>query len=253
MRKILFLFAAVVILAPALNAQDVITLKNGEEIQVKVTKVGESEIEYKKWSNQNGPTYTKPVSEIFMIKYENGDKDVFNQTNNNQNNQQQYQGSRINKAQGDVYQERIGSDRMRRDRRDLKIGSRELSENDIRQIFYEDGLSTYNKGRRNFATGNVLWPIGFAMGIVGDIVYIALSLDDDPGLGVAIGLPLSSVGTGLFITGLILKGVGKGRLNSLVEDYNSGRGNTLSLSVQPTLMRTYDKSYAPGVGIALRF
>lgn len=77
------------VLAPALSAQDVITLKNGDEIQAKVTKVGDNEIEYKKWSNQNGPTYSKPISEIFMIKYENGEKEVYNQTNNNQQQQQQ--------------------------------------------------------------------------------------------------------------------------------------------------------------------
>ena len=37
MRKILFLLASVTVLAPALSAQDVITLKNGDEIQAKVT------------------------------------------------------------------------------------------------------------------------------------------------------------------------------------------------------------------------
>lgn len=40
--------ALAIILAPALSAQDLITLKNGEEIKAKVTKVGDNEIEYKK-------------------------------------------------------------------------------------------------------------------------------------------------------------------------------------------------------------
>lgn len=60
-------------------AQDIITKHNGEEIQVKVINVNDKEINYIKWSNMNGPTYTIPVSEVFMIKYENGEKDVFNE------------------------------------------------------------------------------------------------------------------------------------------------------------------------------
>lgn len=59
-------------------AQDIITKKNGEEIQAKVLNVSDKDINYIKWTNQNGPTYTISVSEVFMIKYENGEKDVFN-------------------------------------------------------------------------------------------------------------------------------------------------------------------------------
>jgi hypothetical protein len=58
-------------------AQDVIVLKNGNETQAKVTEIGLDEIKYKKFSNLDGPTYTLQKSEVFMIKYENGDKDFF--------------------------------------------------------------------------------------------------------------------------------------------------------------------------------
>lgn len=60
-------------------SQDVILLSNGNEIEAKIIKVGNSEIEYKKWSNQDGPTFTEQKNNIFMIKYQNGEKDVFNQ------------------------------------------------------------------------------------------------------------------------------------------------------------------------------
>lgn len=59
-------------------AQDIITKKNGEEIKAKVLNVSDSEINYIKWSNQNGPTYTIAVTQVSMIKYENGETDVFN-------------------------------------------------------------------------------------------------------------------------------------------------------------------------------
>jgi len=71
---LLFLF-----FASGINAQDLITLKTGEEMEAKVLEINDQEIKYKKSSNMDGPTYSIKKSEIFMIKYENGDKEVFKQ------------------------------------------------------------------------------------------------------------------------------------------------------------------------------
>ncbi len=59
------------------KAQDVITFKNGDELKAKVSEVGISEIKYKKFDNLSGPEYTTRKVDVFMIKYENGTKDVF--------------------------------------------------------------------------------------------------------------------------------------------------------------------------------
>ena len=45
--------------------------------------MNQADIKYKKFSNQNGPTYTINKSEIMSINYENGDKDVFTAPNDN--------------------------------------------------------------------------------------------------------------------------------------------------------------------------
>lgn len=60
------------------NSQDIIFLKNGDEIQSKVTEVLPDLIKYKKWENQDGPLYSVTKSDVFMIKYQNGSKDLFN-------------------------------------------------------------------------------------------------------------------------------------------------------------------------------
>ena len=59
------------------NAQDLIVKRDGSVIQAKVTKVGTSEVEYKKWSNQDGPQYSIAVADILAINYQNGDKETF--------------------------------------------------------------------------------------------------------------------------------------------------------------------------------
>lgn len=59
------------------SAQDLIVRKDGTVIQAKVTKVGISEVEYKKWSNQDGPQYSISVADILAINYKNGEKETF--------------------------------------------------------------------------------------------------------------------------------------------------------------------------------
>ena len=61
---------------------DILTLKNGEELKVKVLEIGQSEIKYKKCDNQNGPTISIRKSEVFSIKYPNGSKDIITTANN---------------------------------------------------------------------------------------------------------------------------------------------------------------------------
>jgi hypothetical protein len=58
-------------------AQDVITYRNGTEAKVKVTEITSTDVKFKKEDNLDGPFYTASKSEIFMIRYENGVKDVF--------------------------------------------------------------------------------------------------------------------------------------------------------------------------------
>lgn len=75
MKKLLFL-SITFFLAHHLLAQDVIIFKNGDEVKAKVTEVGTTEIKYHKFENLAGPLYTIAKKDIFMIKYENGTKDV---------------------------------------------------------------------------------------------------------------------------------------------------------------------------------
>jgi len=80
-----FLFFSVFCVCVASSfAQDIITLKNGNDIQALVQEIGELEVKYKKFDNPNGPNYTLKKSEIFMIRYANGSKDVFNKVTDNQ-------------------------------------------------------------------------------------------------------------------------------------------------------------------------
>lgn len=75
MKKVLFLICA--LCSMSAMAQDVIIKQNGDEIQCKLLEVGSEEIKYKRWTNPDGPTFIEERDDVFMIKYQNGEKDVF--------------------------------------------------------------------------------------------------------------------------------------------------------------------------------
>lgn len=79
MDKILILLVGLVSILFSFTSrgQDVIVMRNGDEVNAKVTEVGQTEIKYVKYDNLTGPTYSVKKSEVFMIRYANGSKDVF--------------------------------------------------------------------------------------------------------------------------------------------------------------------------------
>ena len=58
-------------------AQDLITKKDGTDIQAKVLEVTANEVRYRLYDEPDGVTYTARKSELIMIRYESGRKDIF--------------------------------------------------------------------------------------------------------------------------------------------------------------------------------
>jgi hypothetical protein len=75
--KLTVLFTLIITLK--LATQDIITKKNGDDVKSKVIEITFTEIKYKRFDNLEGPIFTLPKSEILIIRYENGSKDIFNQ------------------------------------------------------------------------------------------------------------------------------------------------------------------------------
>lgn len=64
------------------TAQDVILKKDNTTILSKVLEITSTEIKYKKWSNQDGPTYSINRSEVTSINYPNGEVERFTEQPN---------------------------------------------------------------------------------------------------------------------------------------------------------------------------
>ena len=75
--KTIFFIAMMFVFSNLYYAQDMITKKTGEDISAKVLEVTSSEVKYKKTDNLEGPIFTILKSEVLIIRYKNGTKDVF--------------------------------------------------------------------------------------------------------------------------------------------------------------------------------
>lgn len=71
------LLSSILFISSQFLAQDIITKKSGDELEVKIIKVNHSNVMYKKHNNLEGETYMMDKIHIFMIKYEDGRKEVF--------------------------------------------------------------------------------------------------------------------------------------------------------------------------------
>ncbi len=79
-----FWFSAVIMLfSSVLLAQDIIIKRDGSEISCKVERIGSIEIEFRRADQSvSGPIYSIAKSEVFMVRYKDGTKDVFNPITN---------------------------------------------------------------------------------------------------------------------------------------------------------------------------
>ena len=141
-------------------AQDIITTKQGEEIEAKVVKIGTTEIEYKKWSNVEGPSYTLLKNQVFMIKFQNGEKEVFEETVNESNNK-----PFLNEQIRDNY------------------GSTSLYKFDDKQNFLDKAART-RKTANTFL--GIMLPVGLVVGLGGVAVF------DEPNM-ILVGLGIEAV------------------------------------------------------------
>lgn len=254
--KKLFIFSILLVVSlTAINAQDVLTLKTGEDLNVKVIKITDNDIEYKKWNNLEGPTYTKHLYEVFSVKYQNGEKDVFNVPEpkanngfNGQNNGNAYNMNTINNGRF-----RPGA-HMIREKGNLVIDGIELTEGDASSMFDINTYNAYKVGRYRYASGKALVVCGWvSMGVAASAFATLMILGADgwvsiPCAGVFVG------GATLLPFGYVAKGRGRRALDEIANTYNrQSFSENFSVSVNPSLMtmRLPDGSSQHGLGAAL--
>ena len=226
-------------------AQDVIVKKDNSTVLCKVLEVSSSEIKYKKWSNQDGPTYSTNISDVIRINYENGEVDNFNeQTVTQEYNKKNTVPIITNRG----YLTRMGNT--------LAMNGSRLEPDDVRMLLDDEQYDTYLSGRRLVNVGTVFAVFcGVGLGLALDGYLFYLSWGSSEWLMTA--LAGSVVGLVTLPIGLVFDGVGGGKIKSVAEAYN--RQNAFSsINITPSLMKcelphSNNNSYGVGLTLSMSF
>jgi hypothetical protein len=96
MREAAIVFILFFCSANFLFAQDLIILKNGDEIKAKVLEITPTTVEYKKFGDLDGPSVSIPKTEVSMVKYQDGTKDVIKEKSPSPKNKRRPAESSVN-------------------------------------------------------------------------------------------------------------------------------------------------------------
>lgn len=199
-------------------SQDVIILKTGEELKTKVEVVDIDIVKYKKFENQSGPTYSLEKSKIFMIKYENGSKDVF-ETQVEVKKETAISEIVVNTPPVEIQQP------LSYINKSINQNGRYLSSVEIRTVMsdFPAALSSYNSGKTFKFIGGFFEGVSYA-----NILFAYLSYKDGNDLGKMLNL---SGFIGNSILSIIFKGIGTRKIKDSVELYNLKIINNISYNL----------------------
>ena len=266
-------------------AQDIITLKNGTDIKALVKEIDDGIVKYKKFDNPDGPNYTLKSSDIYIIKYSNGNVDVFSndgklistpatQPNAKGRVQQEQQPEEQQEEQPVVHKQdrfepiytpkpNVKSRYQNRpsDTTDYAAFTRLRNNDNAMEEFlkandaalyrqFHTGASLRQSGKTFLGLGLVLTGVGVGLFVVG-----AVQINDNPDFGSGFNLALVgatcfSVGQVFTIVSIPLSAVGGGLKRRAANGYEEKYFNRSKTYSRTSLNLTLTGN---GVGFALRF
>jgi len=224
MKKNLTLITILLAMSVSVSAQDIITLRNGDEVRARIVEISNTELRFRLYEHPAGPVRVTPISEVFAITYEDGTREVFNPL------------TETRQAQA-VFDPNLTSGMLTLNGVRVFQDGRRLSNSEVRHVMATNfgALTTFNRGRNQRVWGHVLAYTGS--------FYFGLTL----------GMTLAGefffldwlISAALLTPGFILISRGQSTIEQAVGMYN--RQNNLSnieLSFGPT---------QNGVGLTLNF
>ena len=169
------------------DAQDIIVKIDGTTIDSKVTKITTTEVEYKKWSNVDGPVYTIDKNLVAQIKYQNGDIEDYTIIETPHN-----------------FMKRVGHT--------LVLDGHTLSDEEVFALVGEENYNTYISARNQIRNGD--WnAFLFGGAFIASVYFFSEGLTVNNEFHVLIGAGLGILADVGLIALIINKSAGKGRMS----------------------------------------
>lgn len=212
-QKRLFITLFLLCLAGIATAQDVIVKKDQSTVMSKVLEITSTEIKYKKWNNQDGPTYSINRSEVLSINYENGEVEDFSNSTNQPNTVQQP----VQSTDGG-YMEFLSNR--------LKLNGKILTDEEVKGLVDEENYQIYLKGKRDDLIQD-LCMAGSLLELSGACLCAIYDKHD-------LSIALLVISGASFVGWLFFDGVDE--MKQVATEYNYRHGNSYSFNISPSLM-----------------
>lgn len=213
-------------------AQDVIVKTDRSTVMSKVLEITSTEIKYKKWNNQDGPTYSISRSEVVSINYENGEVETF--TNNVPNQMNNYQQPTTSTDGGFMAADGKSA---------VKLNGRTLSDEEVRDLVDPQSYQLYLKGKKESLWGDVCFVASIGAALGAGIMY---GLNKTGG-----GIVLTVVDVATWVGYLVLDGTEE--MKQVAAEYNMKHGNYYSFHISPSLMGLETPQFSNNCGLGITF
>ena len=242
-RMAFLLFAAFCISVVNTFAQDIILKKDGSEIEAKVLEITDQQIKYKDFDFQSGPTRNINISDVFMITYENGQKEVFNK----QATSPTPPTSQPLTPQRELY-ETSSSDLQREFERIGRDDAQML--NFFRKNGFTNYYSSFESACRQRRTGGSLLGVGIGLS-GGGIILMAAGVASYTYEVAAAGYGLFAVGQVFTIVSIPVSAAAGGRKKAIKNNFAREQ---FGADITPTYQPTLDLGCTGGgLGVSLKF
>ncbi|MBL4625444.1 MAG: hypothetical protein JKY42_09940 [Flavobacteriales bacterium] len=194
-------------------AQDVIVKKDGKEIESKIIEVHEDEIHYKRYNNQDGPTYIVNITSLKEVRYENGDIEDYSMVSDTKKERESITYSKPKRAKSDEITVRSGL---------YYYQGRQISTKKVKQLFAyrnsEEAITMWNRSNMNQGFSYAANIISYPLVILS--YFNPLGLIVDPTTAVIISIGGYFVSAGLQVAYYALKTLCADQRIEAVELYN---------------------------------
>ena len=233
--------------ASYVSASDVIVTKDSKKIESKVLKVSADEIEYKKASNLEGPTFVVKTSEILTVIYDNGEVEIF------QGKEEKQPVAVEAESKQELADSSSDAEKLQNSSKDVlgfkSLNGVRIASYDYKQYLKEHCLpaySAFDKGNRLFGAGWACFTIGKVFQVVGIVLCVQGAQDEDgrtaaPG---GVFITLGSIANIVSIPLIISGGVKRGRSIAIYNDQCAEQSPKAYLNVNVN---------NNGLGLALNF
>lgn len=240
MKKTLFLIFSL-LLGILVNAQDIILKKDGNEIKAKVLEITDQFIKYKDFDFQEGPMRNIKIVDVFMIKYKDGQKEIFS---NNLATKTEKQGKDINQNEAATVQNPNHNNSLEKEFSMIGDNDKMMLEF-FKKNYYTGYYNDFNSAHRQRNTGIRLLGPGIIFSCAG-----LLLLGTENYVAVATGYIFFGTGQGLIIASIPVSASAGRRKASIKEDFMRTELGYKDYGYKPSLNVGFTGN---GLGISLNF